>query len=231
MRSILGIDTASPRGSVALLVDGVVRGRAELQPGGHSSALAAAAEAIARDAGLALADLSGIAVSRGPGSFTGLRIGLAWAKGVAFASGVPIVLVSAHEAAARAARDDSGRARITVTPGERKEVQVALWAAAGPEEAGGARPAPAGGPMSVPEADAAARVREMAGGRPYLVLPANEAIRGLLEEEDVPCADPAPLAAAVAEVGSALLLAGAADDLASASPDYGRAPNARKPAP
>ncbi|HEU4333089.1 MAG TPA: tRNA (adenosine(37)-N6)-threonylcarbamoyltransferase complex dimerization subunit type 1 TsaB [Candidatus Eisenbacteria bacterium] len=231
MRSILGIDTASPRGSVALLVDGTLRGRADLEPGGHSSGLAAAAEALARDAGLALSGLSGIAVSRGPGSFTGLRIGLAWAKGVAFASGVPLVLVSAHEAAARAARDASDRARITVTTGERKEVQVALWAAPGAEEARGARPEAIEGPVSVPEADAADRVRELAGARPYVVLPANDAIRTLLEEEDVACAPPAPLAAAVAEVGGALLLAGAADDLASASPDYGRAPNARKPAP
>ncbi|HSQ59850.1 MAG TPA: tRNA (adenosine(37)-N6)-threonylcarbamoyltransferase complex dimerization subunit type 1 TsaB [Acidobacteriota bacterium] len=239
MRSILGIDTASPRGSVALLVDGTIRGRADLLPGGHSSALAAAAEALVREAGLSLRDLSGIAVSRGPGSFTGLRIGLAWAKGVAFASGVPLVLVSAHEAAARAggatgrgrADADAARARITVTPGERKEVQIALWAPPGPEESRGARPEPIAEPVSVPEADAADAIRNLAGTRPYLALPAHDVIRALLEEEDVPCAAPAALAAAVAEVGSALLLAGAADDLASAAPEYGRAPNARKPAP
>ena len=64
MRSILGIDTASPHGSVALITDGVLRAMVSLPPGGHSSGLAGAAEQLAQGAGIALASLSGAGSAR-----------------------------------------------------------------------------------------------------------------------------------------------------------------------
>lgn len=230
MRSILGIDTASPYGSVALIVDGALRAVARLSPGEHSSGLAVSAETLARDAGITLASLSGIAVSRGPGSFTGLRIGLAWAKGLAMGAGIPLALVSAHEAAAHAARD-AAELRLTVTPGERKQVEVALWERAGDAEARGARPRPIAAPESIPEEDLEERSVALAAGRPFVALPANEAIATLLDDDRVPRRDPAPLAASVAMLGDLLLQTGEASDLTLAAPAYGRAPNARKPAP
>jgi tRNA threonylcarbamoyladenosine biosynthesis protein TsaB len=57
-------------------------------------------ESVLRDAGTELEDLSGIAVSIGPGSFTGLRIGLSVAKGLVYATGLPLVAVSTLEALA-----------------------------------------------------------------------------------------------------------------------------------
>src|SRR5437016_11790062 len=62
------------------------------------SSLPLLVERVLGDAGLALEDVEGIAVSIGPGSFTGLRIGLALAKGLAFAGGLPLVGVPTLEA-------------------------------------------------------------------------------------------------------------------------------------
>lgn len=228
MRSILGIDTASPRGSVALLVDGVLRAEAPLLPGGHSSGLSSTAEELSRVAGVPLASLSGIAVSRGPGSFTGLRIGLAWAKGLAMGASLPLALVSAHEAAAHAARD-AAELRLTVTPGERRQVEVALWDAAAGAEGAGDRPRLLEPPASVPEEDLEPTARALAAGRAFVALPSNDAIAALLDDDGLPRRDPVPLAASVAMLGDALLRSGQASDLALAAPAYGRAPNARKP--
>jgi tRNA threonylcarbamoyladenosine biosynthesis protein TsaB len=228
MRSILGIDTSSPLGSIALLIDGVIAATASLPPGGHSTRLAVVAEALARDAGIGLAGLTGIAVSGGPGSFTGLRIGLAWAKGIALAAGVPLAMVSTHEAAAHAAADAAG-IRITVTPGERREVAIAVWARATTGEAPDIRPSSIAPPRSVPELDAADAMTELAAGRPYTAIPTNESIAALLESDGVPHVAPRALAASVARLGDALLRAGGAADIVTASPTYGRAPNARKP--
>ena len=66
----------------------------------HTASLPLLVERVLRDAGLALEDVEGIAVSIGPGSFTGLRIGLALAKGLAFAGGLPLVGVPTLEALA-----------------------------------------------------------------------------------------------------------------------------------
>lgn len=230
MRFILGIDTASPHGSVALIADGALFAVAPLPPGGHSSGLASAAEQLARSAGIALASLSGIAVSRGPGSFTGLRIGLAWAKGLSMGAAIPLALVSAHEAAAHAARDAAGHC-LTVTPGERKQVEIALWETADTAEERGARPRPIAAPESIPEEDLGERSRALAAGRPFVALPANDAIAALLDDDDVSRRDPALLAVSVAMLGDTLLQSGEASDLTLAAPVYGRAPNARKPAP
>jgi len=229
MRSILGIDTASPSGSVALIVDGALRGVVPLPPGGHSSGLSAAAEQLATDAGIPLASLSGIAVSSGPGSFTGLRIGLAWAKGLAMGASLPLVLVSAHEAAAHASRD-AATLRLTVTPGEQKQVEIALWAVPDPSEANGGRPHALEPPVSIPEEDVEERVGAIAAGRPFVALPANDKITALLDDDEIPRRAVAPLAASVAMLGDTLLKSGEASDLVLASPAYGRAPNARKPA-
>jgi tRNA threonylcarbamoyl adenosine modification protein YeaZ len=230
MRSILGIDTASPRGSIALLVDGIARAVAELPPGGHSSGLAVDSERIAREAGLTLAALSGVAVSRGPGSFTGLRIGLAWAKGIAVGAGTPLALVSAHEAAAvaAAAAGDAEGWLVSVTPGERREAEIALWER---NSANPALPRLLREPQSIPEHDLAEAIAALTDGRRYVALPSNDALAALLEEDDLPRRAPTILAPAVAAVGDRLLREGSSSDVVLATPAYGREPNARKPAP
>lgn len=226
MRSTLGIDTAGPWGGVALARNGATVAQTSLPPGGHSSGLAPAVARVLAAGAIALGDVTGIAVSEGPGSFTGLRIGLAWAKGAAMGLSLPLVLVSAHRALAHAHRHHAPRF-ATVTQGERGFLLAALWS--GAEE-----PALLWGPEAVPEDGVVERLREVAralspDGLPPVAVPSEELAEDLLDlGGDV--LDSVALAPAVAEVGDRDLMLGRAVDLASAAPAYGRAPNARKPA-
>jgi tRNA threonylcarbamoyladenosine biosynthesis protein TsaB len=227
MRAVLGIDTAGRNGSVALVLDGAPAGVRPLPAGGHSSGLSGAATELLRERGLALRDLAGLAVAEGPGSFTGLRVGLAWAKGVAVAQGTPLALVSSHEAVARAAR---GRAEAfaTVLPGERGHSLVTFW------EGGGEGARLLFGPVAVAHGDLAATLLDRAemrpGEPPRVVAPgAAPAVAAALVTAGTAVLPVEGVATAVAELGDRALLEGRAADPVAAAPVYGRAPNARKP--
>ncbi|OGP60983.1 MAG: tRNA (adenosine(37)-N6)-threonylcarbamoyltransferase complex dimerization subunit type 1 TsaB [Deltaproteobacteria bacterium RBG_13_52_11b] len=89
---ILGIDTSTPCGSVGLADDGGVISEYLLNvPGTHSERLLAAIHFVLKEAGCAMEALDGWAVSLGPGSFTGLRIAVSTVKGLAYATGKPVV--------------------------------------------------------------------------------------------------------------------------------------------
>jgi len=104
---ILGIDTADPRGSVALSRDGLELSSALHQANeDYSSWVLPAAERVCQQANCRIRDVDAFAVSTGPGSFTGLRVGLTTVKAWAEVYGKPIVGVGRLEAmAARAAGD------------------------------------------------------------------------------------------------------------------------------
>jgi tRNA threonylcarbamoyladenosine biosynthesis protein TsaB len=98
---VLGIETATTQGSVALFGgNGLVSEYTLNVEITHSERLLPAVDRVLQDAGVALDHLEGIAVSIGPGSFTGLRIGLSTAKGLAYATGLPVVGVPTLEAMA-----------------------------------------------------------------------------------------------------------------------------------
>src|SRR5512139_1433553 len=101
MMKLLTIQTATPAGSVALTSG--ERLVAELfldcrRP--HGSWLLDAIDRLCRSTGLAVKDLDGFGVTVGPGSFTGLRVGLATVKGLALATGKPVAGVSTLQALA-----------------------------------------------------------------------------------------------------------------------------------
>lgn len=100
--SVLGIETATSVCAAAVAADGVVRAE-ELVDGErvHAERLVPLVEQVLRRSELRLRDLQGVAVSIGPGSFTGLRIGLSVAKGLVYAGGMPLVAVPTLEALAR----------------------------------------------------------------------------------------------------------------------------------
>ena len=238
MRYILAIDTAGPEGSVALVVDGRLLGVSPLPEAGHSEALSGAAARLLEDAGLAFRDLGAIAVAEGPGSFTGLRIGLAWAKGVAWGAGIPLVLVSSHESLALA-HAAPGRNVASLIPGERGRAESALWS-------GGPPPKLLWGPEPIDEDELVDRLLELASGgtrRPgappaganLLLAPLTAKIATAIEDQSEEAAallaPRAPLAPAVAAIAERLLDAGQRASVIAAAPAYGRAPNARKPTP
>ena len=108
---ILGIDTATAAASVALIEDGKLvaeeiqsktgkssDGEMAQRRGNHAEIVLPLIQSLLGKTHTTAADLSGIAISIGPGSFTGLRIGLATAKGIAYACGLPLVGVSTLKA-------------------------------------------------------------------------------------------------------------------------------------
>lgn len=82
MRLYLALDTATPFGSVAVGTSGGVIAEVSVGPRRHAAATLPAAAEVLRLAGAGFADLEGIVLADGPGSFTGLRIGFATAKGI-----------------------------------------------------------------------------------------------------------------------------------------------------
>src|SRR5437016_5154287 len=102
--TILGLDTATAFTTVGLVRDGAtVAEVAERAGTGHAARLPALVARVLEQSTVTLQQVDAIAVSTGPGSFTGLRVGLGFAKGIAFAGGLRIAGVSTLEALATAA--------------------------------------------------------------------------------------------------------------------------------
>jgi tRNA threonylcarbamoyl adenosine modification protein YeaZ len=101
---------------------------------GHAEKLMGMIEAVMQEAGLAFADLDRIAVTVGPGSFTGVRVGIAAARGLALVSGTPVVGIGTLAALAEAAREKVGAAPVlAVIDARRDEVYAQAFAADGSE--------------------------------------------------------------------------------------------------
>jgi tRNA threonylcarbamoyladenosine biosynthesis protein TsaB len=124
---ILALDTSSAGGSAALVRDGaVVIERAGDASRTHGERLPLELIAMLGDAGLTLAEVGAFAVVTGPGSFTGLRVGIATIQGLALAKQAPATPVSTFEALAFHAR--GGRHRIaTWIDAHRGEVFASLY--------------------------------------------------------------------------------------------------------
>src|SRR5262245_30256569 len=98
---VLALETSTLAGSVALLDDDRVVGETMLNISlTHSERLMAMVDRLLQDSGVRLDHLGGLAVSVGPGSFTGLRVGIATAKGLALALHLPVVPVPTLDALA-----------------------------------------------------------------------------------------------------------------------------------
>lgn len=101
---ILAIDTATAACSAALMDGGaIIASRHEPMLRGHAEALLPMVEEVMTEAGVAYDALGLIAATIGPGAFTGLRVGLAAARGLALAGGLPIIGVTTLEALAHGA--------------------------------------------------------------------------------------------------------------------------------
>ena len=126
---ILALDTASPFPSVTLLVREELREESFSQDRRASEELLPAIERCLAGAGTTLARCDRIAVCSGPGSFTGLRIGLATAWALGRAAGVPVETVSTLEALAETARGGPSRVAAVLDAG-RGDVVLAVYSLA-----------------------------------------------------------------------------------------------------
>nr|NIT14120.1 tRNA (adenosine(37)-N6)-threonylcarbamoyltransferase complex dimerization subunit type 1 TsaB [Candidatus Dadabacteria bacterium] len=92
---VLGIETSSYCGSVAVAEDEIVLGEIFFNTGlKHSTSIIPSINSLLKIIGLERADLEGIAVSEGPGSYTSLRVGISAAKGLAYSLDLPLTGVS-----------------------------------------------------------------------------------------------------------------------------------------
>lgn len=111
---ILVIDTALDYASAAVVVDGAVQGASGAPSAGDAEAVVDHADRALCAAGVRYSELSRVAVTVGPGSFTGVRVGIAFAKGVAFGCRIPVIGVGTLEVIARQAGAGAGTVLATI---------------------------------------------------------------------------------------------------------------------
>ena len=127
---LLAFETSTEACSVAVFDDGEVHARFEVAPRRHAELALPWAEALLAEAGITRSGLDAIAVGRGPGAFTGVRLGIAIAQGIALALDVPVVPVSTLATLAAPALRDHPDARVLAAIDARMgEVYVAGYAA------------------------------------------------------------------------------------------------------
>lgn len=125
---VLAVDTTSAHGSVAVLDDDALLGLLAFRTAHprHAENLLPTVEHLLEQVGVALDELDGFAVAIGPGSFTGLRIGIAAAEGLAYALERPVVGVSSLEATAFRYRHRRG-VLVAILEAYRGEVYAAAY--------------------------------------------------------------------------------------------------------
>ncbi len=105
MAFILCIETATECCSVAVVSEDAILSLCELNEGNmHASMLTSLIEQAIKETGITLAQLDAIAISKGPGSYTGLRVGMSTAKGLCYALNKPLIAVGTLQALAHRCR-------------------------------------------------------------------------------------------------------------------------------
>jgi len=161
---VCSVDTATEILAVALLRDGQVRGRrqADQSIGSQARELLPMITDLLRVEGAELAEVTGWVVSRGPGSFTGIRIGLSTVRALAWARGVPVYGACTLDALACGARLPGGAPALVLLDARKAEVYAAAYVG-GPDG-----PLPVGPPRLVKPERAATLLP--AGDQPVMVL-------------------------------------------------------------
>jgi tRNA threonylcarbamoyladenosine biosynthesis protein TsaB len=229
---VLAIDTSGAIARAALVsTDGNLLLADERAGPRHSATLLPLCHHLLSARSLAVSELAAIACGRGPGSFTGLRVGLAVAKGLALAHDRPILLVSSLHALAEdlAAGQPAGGLLAPCIDAGKGEVYGQLYRL---DAALGCLPA-SEELRARPESHAERLRREAAGGPLRTggtgVDRHPDAFVAALGASSVALGLPGPSAAAVAHLALPRLARGERDDLDSAIPAYGRPPDITTP--
>jgi len=125
---LLAFETATEACSLAVLADGHILERFEIAPRRHAELALPWADALLAEAGLTRSQLDAVAVSRGPGAFTGVRLGIALAQGIALGLDLPVIPVSTLQVLACNALEEGEQRRIVSTIDARMgEIYVSAW--------------------------------------------------------------------------------------------------------
>jgi tRNA threonylcarbamoyladenosine biosynthesis protein TsaB len=216
---VLALDTATEACSVALLGEHGLIGRYEEPGRGHAAQILGMVDAVLAQAGMTLSMLDGIAASVGPGAFTGVRISVATAQGLAFGAGLRLIGVSTLEALAMRALDTGADLALACLDARMGEVYWGWYAADASRGVRAVAPPQVGAPASVslPAAEAGS-VRVSGIGRGFAAYPELARVPGLrLQPAD---AGALPNAREVARLGALRLRAGEGADAAALEPLY-----------
>ena len=112
--NILALDTCTESCSAALLYQGELFECVEMTQRGHSDLILGMMDSLFQQAGISISVVDVLAFGRGPGSFTGVRVGVGVAQGIAFARDLPVVPISSLASVAQAAADKYNIEHIAV---------------------------------------------------------------------------------------------------------------------
>jgi len=124
---LLAIDTATEACSAALLIGDRIFERCEIAPRRHAELILPMIEALLAEAGVGKRQLDGIAVGRGPGAFTGVRLAISVAQGLALGLDIPVVPVSSLAALAQDAPAQTGSPILAVIDARMGEVYAGCF--------------------------------------------------------------------------------------------------------
>jgi len=230
---LLAFDTSTPTARVALVSPvGVCLAERAKTAARHSANLLALVDELLREIGISIGGLAAIACGAGPGSFTGLRVGLAVAKGLALPTDRPLVLVSSLEALAcdLAVASPEAPLLLPCLDAGKGQVYARLY------DAGtGQGPRPLGeGDWVLSPGDLCRMAVDAAAGRPLVAGGTGldrylEIFRSGLADDACRVSLPGPSTGAIARLARQRMAAGEFDDIESAVPRYGRPPDITRP--
>jgi len=125
--NLLAIETATEACSVALIHGQDIIARSEIAPRRHTELVLPMADALLAEAGIGRHALDAIAVGRGPGAFTGVRLGVSLAQGMALALDLPVITISSLAALALEAPEDEDAAILAVIDARMGEIYAACY--------------------------------------------------------------------------------------------------------
>jgi len=207
---VLGLHTAGPACDVAILGDGqLLAQQREEMARGQDARLPGLVAQVCMDAGVSLKDVDRIGIVTGPGSFTGVRVGVAYARGLALALRVPCIGVTSLEAALPAGQQGSA---IVLAPAQRRAPEITYWTQL-------FRSGSATGPAQERTLEA---VTDLLMSHPHMVYGDADELNRVMPALDI-------RAASATALRTAGLAAQLDPDLHPPKPSYARAPDALLP--
>ena len=207
----LGLHTSGPACDLALVKDGTVLGqRKESMMRGQDARLPGLLAELLQASSLDLKNVDRIAVVTGPGSFTGIRVGVSFARGLALATGAPCLGVTSLEAALPKGQQGSA---VVAMPAQKRPPDITFWMQT-------FRTGMVTGPAQEMTASA---LRTLLEEHPHMVYGDPDALSAYVGDQPIHACEPSAL-------GAAQCAERLDPDLRPATPTYARAPDAALPA-